>query len=1313
MSVRNSIQKHAVQAALQILLASTAAAVAGCPGPAAMSQMDAGNPGGPGPDSGTMEMTGSASCPQIGDCIANGGDPQTCENMGTAAAQTAWSDLFSCLDGICGASGANVCQDPTSQACNACGSAATSQGGPCMNAFVACQQTADAGSNPADAGPNPVDAGPNPTDAGHNPMDAGHNPMDAGPMRTSFTIGGTISGISGIGGTVVLQNIGSDGLASTNLSLSADGNFSFPMMVPNGTPYTVTVSTQPSSGYCFALENEGVVAGADVTGITITCGTVGSYSVGGSVTGLDTLGNNLEGGLIDIYLNGNTGLDTQSEFLDGTFTFFNTLQTGQPYNVTFDYGVTWNGGVCWVTDGSGIIGFSDVTNVQVTCGSGPVPQYTVGGTIMGLTGSVQLSLNGGAGVTETTNGAFHFSNQLNDGASYMVTVVSQPPGQVCDVLGGVGSVTDANVTDIIVACETQTEYTIGGQVSGLTGSLVLQDNGGDNLTVTQNGTFSFATPGPAGFAYDVTVLTYPTGQYCTITGGSGSVTSANITNVMVSCATATNVTISGTVTGLNFLKNEGGGGSITLLDNGGDAHPISADGAFTFATSVEEGRPYAVTVQTQPSMGTCSITNGSGDVATANITNVTVVCTSANGTYAVGGNASGITGPVVLDDEGDMITINSDGDYQFSELLPPGGVFNVTIVSAPAGQLCLLSATSGSNVQGDVEVDLSCATAENLGGTISGLSGSVVLANGTANLTVTSPASTFQFAGQFQEGTTYDVTVKTQPTGQICTIMDGSGTFTGPVSNVAVVCVPSFPITGAISGQTGSVVLQDNGGDNLTVAANATTFIFATAVGEGMPYAVTVKTAPTGQQCTVSNGSGTVSTFPPTGISIVCKTVYSVGGTLSWTPSNVGTVVLQNNGGDNLTLTSSQTGFTFATRVASGSQYHVTVLTQPTGETCTVTNGGPTTISANVTNVSISCVGYTIGGGVTGLGPSTGGPSPSLVLYESNGGPTTTITSNGSFTFPGLLAPGAGFNVSVKTNPYNETCTVTGGLGTATANVNTITVACSFVNTCIDEILDGTETATDCGGSCPACALGDTCKVAGDCSSSHCVAQTCCTPLNVAIFGNPGSGGSSSNFVQWLTNEGTNVTRIQTTSNVTVTASTLQPYDIVILDWLTRDYTAAEATVFSDWVSSGGAVMAMSGYDNNETDDWHANSLLAPLKVAYSGSLLNGPVTNFVNNPITQGLTSVIFAGGYGVSDLGGTQSTRTPVAYLPSGGGTVPAGIAVQYGSGRAFVWGDEWIEYDSQWSANPEIPQFWQQIFKWIAPTVKCELETPDGGM
>lgn len=86
-------------------------------------------------------------------------------------------------------------------------------------------------------------------------------------------------------------------------------------------------------------------------------------------------------------------------------------------------------------------------------------------------------------------------------------------------------------------------YTVGGAVSGLSNSgLVLQDNGGNNLTVAADATsFTFSTALASGSAYSVTVLTQPSSpaaQNCGVTNGSGNVASAAVTSVQVTCSTS-------------------------------------------------------------------------------------------------------------------------------------------------------------------------------------------------------------------------------------------------------------------------------------------------------------------------------------------------------------------------------------------------------------------------------------------------------------------------------------------------------------------------------------------------------------------------------------------------------------------------------------------------------------------------------------------------------------------------------------------------------------------------------------------------------
>ena len=79
-------------------------------------------------------------------------------------------------------------------------------------------------------------------------------------------------------------------------------------------------------------------------------------------------------------------------------------------------------------------------------------------------------------------------------------------------------------------------YSIGGTISGLSGTVVLENNGGDDLSISANGTFTFGSLVDQSAPYAVTVQTDPSGQACTVANGSGTV-SANVTNVAVTCGT--------------------------------------------------------------------------------------------------------------------------------------------------------------------------------------------------------------------------------------------------------------------------------------------------------------------------------------------------------------------------------------------------------------------------------------------------------------------------------------------------------------------------------------------------------------------------------------------------------------------------------------------------------------------------------------------------------------------------------------------------------------------------------------------------------
>lgn len=108
-------------------------------------------------------------------------------------------------------------------------------------------------------------------------------------------------------------------------------------------------------------------------------------------------------------------------------------------------------------------------------------------------------------------------------------------------------------------------YTVGGTVSGLVGTVVLQNNGQDNLPISTNGSFTFSSSIDQGKPYSVTVLTQPANQSCSVINGSGIINQANVTNVSVTC-TYLPTTLS--VSSNGIIPVNSGSGSITVTNTG-------------------------------------------------------------------------------------------------------------------------------------------------------------------------------------------------------------------------------------------------------------------------------------------------------------------------------------------------------------------------------------------------------------------------------------------------------------------------------------------------------------------------------------------------------------------------------------------------------------------------------------------------------------------------------------------------------------------------------------------------------------------------
>ena len=254
----------------------------------------------------------------------------------------------------------------------------------------------------------------------------------------------------------------------------------------------------------------------------------------------------------------------------------------------------------------------------------------------------------------------------------------------------------------------------------------------------------------------------------------------------------------------------------------------------------------------------------------------------------------------------------------------------------------------------------------------------------------------------------------------------------------------SYTIGGSVSGLTASgLVLLDNGGDQLAVSANATSFSFGAPLSSGSAYVVTIQSQPTGENCTVAEGNG-VATAAVTVVAVTCAPAYNIGGSISGLTGSG--LVLQDNSGNNLTVSANATSYSFlfpGTIPTAGIPYTVTVLTDPTGEACTVANPIGTA-TANVTNANVTCSAlasttFTVGGTVSGL-VGTG-----LILQDAlgiNSDDLLPVNANGSFTFVDPVASGSAYSVSVLSAPAGQNCTVTNGAGKTAANVTNLSVVC-------------------------------------------------------------------------------------------------------------------------------------------------------------------------------------------------------------------------------------------------------------------------------
>ncbi len=265
-----------------------------------------------------------------------------------------------------------------------------------------------------------------------------------------------------------------------------------------------------------------------------------------------------------------------------------------------------------------------LTVALLSCNGNP---FTVGGVVFGLDQGERIVLqnNSKDDLTIAQDSEFVFGSYYSNGSSYDVTITTQPDGKVCTVNNGSGVISSFSVTDIRIACSSN-GYTVGGDAAGLGAgeAVTLQNNLEDDLTVSENGTFTFSTSLAAGSSYEVNILESPASKTCSLGDKEGYIRGENITDVSLVCS-GDAYSIGGSLSGLSS------GEAATLQLNLDNDLELAANGSFVFGTQMADGSLYDVTVSNVPNDKFYNLSNNSGTVGGSDVDDVEVkLCSLAD-----------------------------------------------------------------------------------------------------------------------------------------------------------------------------------------------------------------------------------------------------------------------------------------------------------------------------------------------------------------------------------------------------------------------------------------------------------------------------------------------------------------------------------------------------------------------------------------------------------------------------------------------------------------------------------------------------------
>lgn len=173
----------------------------------------------------------------------------------------------------------------------------------------------------------------------------------------------------------------------------------------------------------------------------------------------------------------------------------------------------------------------------------------------------------------------------------------------------------------------------------------------------------------------------------------------------------------------------------------------------------------------------------------SDLRNIQVTCGPEPEKFSIGGTISGLLGTLVLtvDDEDHAIASGAT-TYEIPDL-EPESAYQVSVKTQPSGMSCKVDAAGTTSSLTSNITDANIACGYTVGGTISGLVGTVSIKTNLGATMTISQNGAFVFPELFQANQYVEVSVVTDPSGHTCHVGAGDHvTITESVSNVSIYC---------------------------------------------------------------------------------------------------------------------------------------------------------------------------------------------------------------------------------------------------------------------------------------------------------------------------------------------------------------------------------------------------------------------------------------------------------------------------------------------------------------------------------------------